>query len=79
MREEADSPWVALWARFAQKNRVGFLDLYQSFIDPRLLDPRQRGAGLRPFFGVVSRYYFFPDVHWNAEGHAFVADRIVVE
>ncbi|MFO1458478.1 MAG: hypothetical protein U1G08_03650 [Verrucomicrobiota bacterium] len=49
-----------LWTRWAQENRVPFLDLYPAF---------QRV----PWEEAVKRYFIPGDVHWNPAGNALVA------
>jgi hypothetical protein len=73
--EERDSAWVALWRGVAERNGARFVDLFRAFIDPALLDPPSR-TGEKRFLDVCRRFYLSKDMHWNAEGHAFVADHL---
>lgn len=52
------------WHRWAKERDVAIVDLFPAFIDAGA--PRD----------VLNRYFIPRDVHWNAEGHAFVANRL---
>ena len=49
-----------LWKRWAEENKVDFLDLFPVFSGSQ-----------------ASRYYIPGDGHWNAEGHALVAQQMI--
>jgi hypothetical protein len=54
------------WRAFAEREGVGFLDLFPAFVDPERL----------PALAAYERYFIPDDVHWNEAGHAFVADLV---
>lgn len=54
------------WRAFAERERVGFVDLFPAFVDPARL----------PADAAYERYFIPDDVHWNEAGQAFVADLV---
>lgn len=66
LMEDLESVQVTFWRAFAADTGVRFLDLFPSFIGPAAGRPR----------GVYKRYFVEGDVHWNAAGHALVAEKL---
>lgn len=54
-----------IWQSFAQKNEIGFLDLFPAFINST------------PFDKVIKSFFLPGDFHWNESGHAFVANEVL--
>lgn len=54
-----------IWQSFAQKNGIGFLDLFPAFINSMPSDK------------VIKSYFLPGDFHWNESGHAFVAGEVL--
>lgn len=50
------------WRMFAEKNKIGFINLYPVFINEE--NPQ----------AVIKKYYIKNDNHWNREGHKRVAE-----
>ena len=61
---DRNSIQVRHWRRFCEKHDVPFLDLFPTFIDPKLPGPQT----------VIDRYFVKGDVHLNETGHRLVAD-----
>jgi hypothetical protein len=59
-----DSKNVKLWEGFCRENNIDFINLYPKFIG------KQDGTE------VVKNLFIKGDVHWNEDGHIFVADAI---
>jgi lysophospholipase L1-like esterase len=64
---DRDSLMVSPWRQWAAREDVGFVQLYQEFF---------RAVDVAGMDEVISRYFIAGDVHWNANGHAFVAERL---
>jgi lysophospholipase L1-like esterase len=60
MRKTVDE-YVESWMKFAEKNDIGFINLYPLFINEE--NPQ----------AVIKKYYIKNDNHWNREGHQKVA------
>jgi hypothetical protein len=54
-----------IWNSFAQKNGIGFLDLFPVFINHSFPET------------IIGKYFFPGDPHWNAAGHALVANQVL--
>lgn len=54
-----------IWQSFAQKNGIGFLDLFPAFINSTPPDQ------------VIESSFLPGDFHWNESGHAFVANEVL--
>lgn len=54
-----------IWRSFAEKNNIGFLDLFPIFINDE--SPQT----------ILGRYFFHENDHWNACGHALVANKVL--
>ncbi len=63
-RKETNSAHVRIWQAFAQKHRINFIDLFPAFFK----------QSPDTFCEV---HYIFGDVHWNKNGHLFVADLLM--
>jgi lysophospholipase L1-like esterase len=64
--KDIPSKQETIWSSFAQKNGIGFLDLFPAFINNESPE-------------IIFDKYFFPgDDHWNDSGHALVA-KIVLD
>jgi lysophospholipase L1-like esterase len=61
--DDLESIQVSFWRDFAERNRIGFLNLFPDFINE---EPPETQYG---------RYFILGDAHWNAAGHALVAER----
>lgn len=61
---DRDSVQVRYWRQWAETRRAGFVDLFPAFL----------GAGEAR--DVIDRYVIPLDFHWNAAGHALVADAV---
>ena len=61
---DVNSVQVQLWRRFARENDTGFVDLFPTLI------------GDEPFSEFQERYVLPGDAHWNAAGHARVAEGV---
>jgi hypothetical protein len=55
-----------IWARWAMRHGVDFIDYFPYFIDIQSEKARAK---------AIKKYFIKGDIHWNAEGHALVADR----
>lgn len=66
-RRDLDSRQVRAWRDWAAQHDSQFIDLFPAFINGD--DPGQ----------VIPKYFITGDVHWNAAGHARVADAFVRE
>ena len=66
--KDLDSIQVRYWRDFSKHYGLGFIDLFDTFID----------NGLTPDQTYL-RYYIAGDVHWNESGHKVVADRLFKE
>jgi len=60
MKQTVDE-YVDSWMKFAEKNNIGFINLYPLFINEE--NPQ----------AVIKKYYIKNDNHWNKEGHNKVA------
>lgn len=58
-----ESRQVTIWRQFAAARGVDFLDLFPLLV------------GRAPAEDTIRRYYFNKDPHWNAAGHALVAEQ----
>jgi hypothetical protein len=54
-----------IWSSFAQKNGIGFIDLFPTFINNSSPE------------NTVEKYFFPGDPHWNTSGHALVANKVL--
>jgi hypothetical protein len=54
---------VTHWQRWAERQGAAFLDYFPAFLSPP------------DHVEVIRRFFIHGDVHWNADGHRFVADR----
>jgi hypothetical protein len=54
-----------IWSSFAQKNGIGFLDLFPTFINNSSPET------------IIEKYFFPGDPHWNVSGHALVASKVL--
>lgn len=63
--DDLDSKQVTFWREWAQKNDVGFLNLFGDFI------------GQHDSLESMRRYYLPADVHWNNAGHRVVAHALL--
>ena len=61
-RGDRDSLQVRVWRAWSTKNGARFIDLFAPFFDTP---------------DALRRLYIPGDVHWNAEGHKFVAERFL--
>lgn len=66
LAKEVESRQVAFWQRFAEREKITFVNLFPAFIDPLQGSP----------VSVYEHYFIQDDVHWNEAGHAFVAQRV---
>jgi len=57
---------VRTWRAFARQNSVEFIDLFYDFLPPGT-DPDM----------AYQRFFISGDVHWSAEGHRIVAERLL--
>ena len=55
---------VAFWKKFCEKNKVRFIDLYPAFINNTQRE------------NILKSYFIPGDVHWNQEGHKYIAQLI---
>lgn len=67
LMKDLDSIQARYWREFAREMGIGFIDLFPSFVGPAAGKPR----------AVYNRYFIAGDVHWNAAGHAFVAEALL--
>ena len=66
---DLDSIQVKIWSEWAEKNRVGFINLFPAFVS---MDEKTNRRTLET--------YFFPqDMHWNAAGHEKVANEFLLQ
>ena len=63
-RGERDNPHVAYWHEWSRRTGTPLLDLFPAFI------------GGEPGRQTLERLFIASDVHWNAAGHALVADEL---
>ena len=61
-RGDRDSLQVRVWREWSAKNGAQFIDLFAPFFDAP---------------DALRRFYIPGDVHWNAEGNKFVAERFL--
>jgi lysophospholipase L1-like esterase len=66
-RRDLESRQVRAWRDWAGRHDSQFIDLFPTFVDES--DPEQ----------TIRRYFIAGDVHWNAAGHARVADAFLRE
>lgn len=62
--EERDlnSRQVTFWKEFTDRNHIGFINLFPSFINET------------PANVIVEKYFMPNDIHWNKAGHALIAE-----
>ena len=65
-RRQRENIHVRSWRAFARKNGVEFIDLFNDFL-PSGADPD----------AAYRRFFISGDVHWSAEGHRVVAERLL--
>jgi hypothetical protein len=56
---------VTFWQSFAKQHRIGFLNLFPTFI------------GSQPPETVYATYFIKGDIHWNEAGNRLVADSVL--
>jgi len=61
-KRKASDDYTENWRMFAEKNNIGFINLYPVFINEE--NPQ----------AVIKKYYIKNDNHWNREGHRKVAE-----
>jgi hypothetical protein len=64
LKRDVSCRQVAIWRGFARANGAGFMDYFPVFM------------GLGAPEAVAGKYFIKGDVHWTAEGHSVVADRL---
>jgi len=60
---DSDSIQVSFWRNFSEERNITFINLFPYFFNPRLTTNQ-----------TIERYFIKGDVHWNEEGHAYVAE-----
>lgn len=65
-RRQRENVHVRTWRAFAHQNGVEFIDLFNDFLPPGA-DPD----------AAYRRFFIRGDVHWSAEGHRVVAERLL--
>lgn len=63
--DSVNSKHVKIWEDFCASNYIDFINLFPYFFS----------AGVQE--DVIVKYYIQGDDHWNAEGHEFVAEKII--
>lgn len=61
---DLESRQVRFWREFCARHGVAFIDLFPGFINEESAER------------VLERYFIPGDVHWNADGHRLVAEKI---
>jgi hypothetical protein len=61
-KRKASDDYTENWRMFAEKNNIGFINLYPLFINEE--NPE----------AVIKKYYIKNDNHWNSDGHKKVAE-----
>jgi len=64
-RRDLDSRQVEFWRRWSNQHETSFVNLFPDFINAQ--DPMES----------IRTYFISGDVHWNARGHALVAERLL--
>ncbi|MEM6841592.1 MAG: tetratricopeptide repeat protein [Bacteroidota bacterium] len=63
-KSETEDRHTRYWRNFAQKNDIGFINLYPVFINEL------------PAEEVIQSHFIEDDNHWTASGHELVADKV---
>jgi len=66
----AHATWLRRWST---ENKVVSFDLYPAFFGDTSKPSTERMSKAE----VLTRFFIAGDIHWNREGHAFVADRFL--
>ncbi len=61
LNDSIDNPHVKMWQQFTDQKNLEFINLFPAFYD----DPKEE---------VIEKYFIPKDVHWNEQGHQYVAD-----
>jgi hypothetical protein len=60
--EQARVKYISNWQKYVESRGIGFINLFPAF---------EKDAG------AATKYYINTDIHWNAQGHALVADYLM--
>ena len=67
---DENSKHVKMWENFCKKKCTKFINFFPFFFDEK----RKTS-----YIDVFKKYYFWNDVHFNAEGNKVIAERLIKE
>ena len=68
--DKQESVHVKMWEKFCEKKCYKFINFF-----PFFFKEKEKNS----FLKVYKKYYFWNDVHFNAEGNRIIADRLIKE
>ena len=66
--DKVNSKHVKMWREFCELKCFKFIDFF-----PFFFNEKEKSS----FLEVYKKYYFWNDVHFNAEGNKIIADRLI--